>query len=638
MSTPASRLPAHPSLEQLRKQARERLEALRALEPAATLADAQYALARSYGFESWPKLVHHVDAVRSSRRLEEFEHMARDILAGYHGDTEALQRLIAHFGVSYDTAQWRERVRSRVNDARDGAPGDPTLADVELMLARMYGFENWAALAQGLAQPPDALPDSRLGMSSAPPFYRIDWKSRTIEPRPPLSDRDWDVVFDVMKEHRLTGISAAAMTDSAMRRLTRLDFVTRVDVGGAGQLSDDGLLHLGAMPQLEELDVSGWHSPLTDRGLGVLRHLPKLRRFQMCWPQRISDTGVANLAGCDDLESVDLLGTPTGDGAIRALTGKRRLRRFKTGKLVTDAGLPLLQRFPMFATWQGGEMEYSLMSADAGPTHLLIDGSFTKKGLSGLAGLAGLFGLSFFWHVTALRGDDLTPLADLPNLGFLGCQDALCDDDAMRHIAAMPRLRMLMGQGTVASDEGFAALSRSQTIEYIWGRECPNLGGRGFAALAAMPALRGLAVSCKRVDDAALSALPRFPALRALMPMDVSDDGFRHVGRCEQIEALWCMYCRETGDAATAHIDSLAKLETYYAGKTRITDKSLEILGRMRSLETLEFWETSGITDAGVAALATLPRLRAISISGAPAVTRRGVGVFPSRVRVTYAS
>ena len=81
-----------------------------------------------------------------------------------------------------------------------------------------------------------------------------------------------------------------------------------------------------------------------------------------------------------------------------------------------------------------------------------------------------------------------------------------------QNIAGIPQLRMLMGQGAVASDDGYAALSRSQTIEYIWGCECPNLGGREFAALAAMPALRGLAVSRKNVDDTALTALPSFPA------------------------------------------------------------------------------------------------------------------------------
>ena len=66
-----------------------------------------------------------------------------------------------------------------------------------------------------------------------------------------------------------------------------------------------------------------------------------------------------------------------------------------------------------------------------------------------------------------------------------------------------------------------------------------------------MPVLRGLAVSCKNVDDQALSTLPRFPALRELMPMDVPDTGFRHVGRCEELGWLWCMYCRDTTDAAT---------------------------------------------------------------------------------------
>ena len=80
-------------------------------------------------------------------------------------------------------------------------------------------------------------------------------------------------------------------------------------------------------------------------------------------------------------------------------------------------------------------------------------------------------------------------LARLPNRGALGCQGELCNDTAMRHIAALPGLRMLMAQGTVATDDGFGFMSRSATIEYLWGRECPNLRGRGFAVMAEMPAL-----------------------------------------------------------------------------------------------------------------------------------------------------
>lgn len=234
--------------------------------------------------------------------------------------------------------------------------------------------------------------------------------------------------------------------------------------------------------------------------------------------------------------------------------------------------------------------------------------------------------------------DGLKILADLPNVGFLGCEGKLCNDEAMRHICAMPRLRMLMAQGTVAGDAGFAALSCSQTIEYIWGRECPNLRGRGFAALAAMPALRGLAVSCKDVDDEGLSALPRFPALKEFMPMDVSDDGFRHVGRCEQLEALECMYCRATTDIATGHIAGLSKLKSYRTWSTRSTDRSLEILGRMSSLERLLFHDCAGITDAGLAFLAGLPRLREVELESLRNVTHKGAAVFPANVRVNYST
>jgi hypothetical protein len=199
----------------------------------------------------------------------------------------------------------------------------------------------------------------------------------------------------------------------------------------------------------------------------------------------------------------------------------------------------------------------------------------------------------------------------------------------------MPRLRRLRAQGTVATDEGFEALSQSRTLQYIWGRECPNLGSRGFVALSRMPALRGLGVSCKKVDDAALSTLPAFPELRELTPIDVKDDGFRHIGRCQRIERLTCMYCRETTDAATGHIVGLP-LKYYYAGLTLITDRSLEVLGRMSSLEQVDLYECQGVTDAGLVYLAQLPRLREVNLDSLPGVTLEGTRVFPAHVRVKH--
>jgi hypothetical protein len=207
----------------------------------------------------------------------------------------------------------------------------------------------------------------------------------------------------------------------------------------------------------------------------------------------------------------------------------------------------------------------------------------------------------------------------------------------MRHISRLPRLRMLQAQGTVATDEGFRALSASPTLECLWGRDCPNLAGPGFVALSTMPSLTGLGVSCKQVDDAALASLTRFPALRELMPMDVRDEGFRHVGQCRHLQHLWCMYCRDTTDAATRHIAGLTALESYYAGKTQITDESLAILSELTGLQRLSFYETVGITNAGVARLARLPRLQALSLEGLPLVTADVVSAFAPHVEVVYA-
>ena len=70
MSVPPRRhLPERPSLEQLRKQAREHLDTLRAADPSVNLAAAQHALARESGFESWPKLVHHVESMQPANRM-----------------------------------------------------------------------------------------------------------------------------------------------------------------------------------------------------------------------------------------------------------------------------------------------------------------------------------------------------------------------------------------------------------------------------------------------------------------------------------------------------------------------------------------------------------------------------------------
>ena len=86
MSEIHSSLPARPSLEQLKKRAKELLRGVRASNPAAiarlrahlsraaadaTLADAQLAIAREHGFASWAKLKRHVQAIERPGDFDE---------------------------------------------------------------------------------------------------------------------------------------------------------------------------------------------------------------------------------------------------------------------------------------------------------------------------------------------------------------------------------------------------------------------------------------------------------------------------------------------------------------------------------------------------------------------------------------
>jgi ankyrin repeat protein len=85
-SLPTRALPERPNLDQLKRQAKELLDAFRAADQAAVaevgayfhgtgagafaLHDAQLVLARAYGFESWPKLKAWVDGARVRRLVE----------------------------------------------------------------------------------------------------------------------------------------------------------------------------------------------------------------------------------------------------------------------------------------------------------------------------------------------------------------------------------------------------------------------------------------------------------------------------------------------------------------------------------------------------------------------------------------
>lgn len=112
MSETHSSLPARPSLEQLKKRAKELLRAIRAANPAAvarlrghlsrdaaaaTLADAQLVIAREHGFGSWARLKRHIQVIERPGDFDECI-WGRDtwpfLVAVYEGREEDVREML----------------------------------------------------------------------------------------------------------------------------------------------------------------------------------------------------------------------------------------------------------------------------------------------------------------------------------------------------------------------------------------------------------------------------------------------------------------------------------------------------------------------------------------------------------------
>jgi ankyrin repeat protein len=147
MTTP---LPAAPSLEQLRKQAKELVRERRGNAPL-RLSEAQLTLAREYGFPSWPRLKAYVERVAGNG--PGLTHAFVDEIGYYEDRAEGL-RSVVRSGLESGIAIVRA-YHPALAEASDAEIRAMSTADARLVLAREHGFASWSAFrrhVEGLAE------------------------------------------------------------------------------------------------------------------------------------------------------------------------------------------------------------------------------------------------------------------------------------------------------------------------------------------------------------------------------------------------------------------------------------------------------------------------------------------------------
>src|SRR5438105_11969443 len=149
-------LPPRASIEQLRKQAKDRLRQRRAAgfgSSDVTLADVQLQLARDYGFESWPKLVHHVQAANPPG-LGAFDLLAERVAAAYvAADVDAIREINWENGTSFPWFREAERMYERLPTwfASPSRADSLALTDARQLVARASGFDTWDEIVRSLS-------------------------------------------------------------------------------------------------------------------------------------------------------------------------------------------------------------------------------------------------------------------------------------------------------------------------------------------------------------------------------------------------------------------------------------------------------------------------------------------------------
>jgi hypothetical protein len=199
-------------MENLRKEAKRWLKALRANDPDArarltraypkapalpVLRDVQHAMARERGYDNWAAMKRALEQpVPTSAPLtrQGYERLAQDYVQAFDAqDATALQRMNVHYNRTFTSGDLFSEIWRRVYAFRQRSSRVPQNflkpAEAQMLVAQNAGFGSWDALIASL----------ETGVSPIPP-YSIDTQRNAIAPRRMLTAREWDQLIALMKE------------------------------------------------------------------------------------------------------------------------------------------------------------------------------------------------------------------------------------------------------------------------------------------------------------------------------------------------------------------------------------------------------------------------------------------------------
>ncbi len=177
-------------------------------------------------------------------------------------------------------------------------------------------------------------------------------------------------------------------------------------------------------------------------------------------------------------------------------------------------------------------------------------------------------------------------------------------DDAMEHLADLPKLESLVVGTRQASPESMVHLSELTNLRYVAFSEA-HIGDEGAAHLKKLDELRELYLLDARLTDESMETIGRLPKLKRLV---LGGNEFTN----RSLELL-------------SNSDQLIELDLS-GSECRITDEGLVYLAGMTNLKSLDL-EGSRVSDAGLIHFEPIPTLSNLKL-GNTNVTWRGADTW----------
>jgi hypothetical protein len=204
-------------------------------------------------------------------------------------------------------------------------------------------------------------------------------------------------------------------------------------------------------------------------------------------------------------------------------------------------------------------------------------------------------------HVGHLSGLEYLSITSEPRVSGVGFQQ----------LARLTNLRCLNLMSTSIRDAELIYLGGLENLEELNLFGCEQLTGAGLAHLKALRKLRILVLDRTPITADGLIHIENLTNLKELYLNDsaIGDEAMARVRTLTRLEVLAVHGCTAITDAGVAHLAGLRRLKGLALSQTQITDAGLRCLKGLKGLHDLDITGTH-VTNAGVGELQlALPKL-----------------------------